>query len=288
MTKRGKMYYIPVIGSLALATITLMEKLVLKTRKIKIETIHVYGFLSSVLVMFPIIYFLWNVNQSALELKNVLIFSMVIIASIVANLLAFYSLKWERITNIEPARMLEPLFVIILAILFSFFSVLYEKNLNVVIPALIAGSALVFSHIKRHYLEFNKYFLAAIAGSFLFALELVLSRLILDLYSPLSFYFLRCSAIFLISFVIFRPSLKNVKTKVKKEIFLIGFLWVVFRLALYYGYINLGIITTTLIILLAPIFIYLFAWKFLKEKLDWKNITAAIIILGCVAYAVLS
>ncbi len=282
------MYFIPFIGSLSLAAITLMEKLVLKTKRIKIKNLHIFAFLSSVLVMLPIIYFFWKVDYSALEPINIFIFSLVIISSLFANLLAFYSLKGEKITNIEPARMFEPLFVVLLAIIFSFFFSLYERNLNVIIPALIASGALVFSHIKKHHLYLNKYFIAAIAGSLLFAIELVLSRLILGFYNPLTFYFLRCSAIFLISAVILKPSLKEIKTKTRFEIFLIGFLWVVFRLTVYYGYLHVGVIFTTLILLLAPVLIYLFAWRFFKEELDWKNILAAMIILGCVAYVVLS
>jgi drug/metabolite transporter (DMT)-like permease len=282
------MYFIPFIGALSFAIIALMEKLVLRTRKINVKIIHVYGFFSSIIVMLPIIYFFWEVNQEALEIKNLLIFLSIILISIVANLLAFYSLKREKLMNIEPARMLEPLFVILLVVFFSFFFSLYEKELHFIIPALIASLALIFSHFKKNHLHFNKYFLAAIGGSFLFATELVLSRFILEFYNPISFYFLRCTFIFLISFLIFRPTLKQTPWKIKKEIFLIGFFWVIYRLAVYYGYINVGVVTTTLILLLAPVLIYFFAWKFLKEKTTWKNIISAIIILGCVVYVVVN
>jgi len=40
-------------------------------------------------------------------------------------------------------------------------------------------------------------------------------------------------------------------------------------------------------IMLGPIFVYLFAWKFLKEKINWKNIVTAFVIIGCVLYAIL-
>jgi len=281
------MIFIPFLGAFALAIITLMEKFTLKRKKLPIRTFHTYSFLASVIFMIPLIYFFWHISAQAFELKNILLFLLIISFSILANLLSFYSIKWEKITNIEPALMTEPLFTILLAVIFSFFFTEYERNLNVVIPAVIAGSALIFSHIKKHHLEFNKYFIAAIFASLFFAIELVLSRLILDFYSPISFYFLRCSAIFLISFAIFRPSAKTLDTKLKKEILLIGFLWVAFRIALYYGYIYVGVVTTTLIVLLAPALIYLFAWKFLKEKPSIRNIAAAVVILLCIIYVVL-
>jgi len=280
------MYFIPFIGAFSLATIALMEKLVLRVRKLSIEKMQVYSFFASVIVMLPIIYFFWNIKSGAFDSKNILIFILIIIFSVIANLLAFYSLKGKELTNIEPARMLEPLFVVVLAIIFSFFSLLYDRNLNIIIPALIAVSALILSNTKRHHLHLDKYILAAIGGSFFFAVELILSRLILEFYSPISFYFLRNLAVLFLSFIIFKPKLKGTSSKIKREIFFIGFLWVVYRLAVYYGYIHVGVITTTLILLLAPVIIYFFAWKFLKEKPNWKNIISAIIILGCVFYVV--
>jgi drug/metabolite transporter (DMT)-like permease len=128
---------------------------------------------------------------------------------------------------------------------------------------------------------------AAIFASFFFALELVTSRLILGFYSAMSFYFIRCLFIFLISLAIFRPKLKGLNKRAKWEIFIVAAIWVIYRMIVYYGYVNLGVIFTTLMIMIAPIFVYLFAWKFLKEKPDWKNIAAAIIIIGCVLYAIL-
>ena len=284
------MIHIPILGGLALAAGTILEKIVLIRRKVNIKLYQTAGFLAIVLVMLPFIYFFWKIDAQALELRNIFIFSLVILFSIIANLFAFYSLKWEKVTNIEPARILEPLFIILLAILFSFFfATLYERNYNIIIPALIAGVALIFSHIKKHHLKFNKYFIAAMLGSFFFALELVISRLILNFYSPTTFYFLRCSSILLISFVLFRPKFSNLNTKVKFEILAIGFIWFIYRIIIYYGYKdpNLGVILTTLMIMIGPIFIYIFAWKFLKEKLNWRNIVAALVIIGCVVYAIL-
>ncbi len=281
------MILIPFVGAFSSAIICLMEKLILKVRKVKIQTIHVYSFLASLITMLPLIYFFWHVDSAAFQLKNILIFASIIIASICANLLAFYAVKWEKLTNVEPAKMLEPLFVILLAIVFSFFSSLYTRDYHIIIPALIAGIALVFSHLRKHHLDFNRFFLAAIGASFLFAIELILSRMILEHFNPISFYFFRNLFVLFFSWIIFRPSLKGTPNKIKKEIFFVGFLWVIFRISVYYGYLYVGVVETTLILLLAPVLVYFLAWKFLKEKLDWKNLTSAAIILGCVAYVVL-
>jgi len=283
------MIYIPILGALALAGGTIITKVVLREKKVNIKLFQTAAFFAAVLVMIPLLYFFWTFQPQALESKNLGIFFLIILFSMIANLAMFYSMKREKVSELEPAFVLEPLFTILLAILFSFLvSVeLYERNLKVIIPALIAGGVLILTHIKKDHIKFNKYFLVAVAGSFFFALELVLSRLILDFYSPMTFYFLRCSSLFILSFIIFKPKFEKLNSKIRWEILAIGALWVAFRVIVYYGYLQLGVIFTTLILMLGPIFIYLFAWKFLKEKLGWKNIIATIVIVGCVLYAMI-
>jgi drug/metabolite transporter (DMT)-like permease len=282
------MIEIPFLGALALATGTILERTILKIRKINIKFYQTVSFFCIILVCLPLIYFFWRVDMGALQLKNILIFAGVIFFSIIANLFVFYSLKWEKVTNLEPARILEPLFVVLLALIFSFFIEGFERDFHVIIPAIIAAVALVFPHIKKHHLQFNKYIIAAIFGSFFFALELLLSSLILQFYSPITFYFFRCASIFVISLIIFRPKLEPLKDrKIPVLIFTTAAAWVAYRVALYFGYSRYGVTFTTLIIMLSPVFIYVIANIFLKEKLSWKNILSSIIIVACVVYAIL-
>jgi len=284
------MIYLPLIGALARGAGTILERVVLKGKKINIKLYQTASFFSIILIMLPFIYFFWKMTPPAFELQNILIFVLVILFSIIANLFTFYSLKWEKVSKIEPARILEPLFTILLAIIFSFFigETLYQRNSNVLFPALVAGLALILSHIKKDHLKFSKYFLAAIAGSFFFALELVVSKLILNFYSPMSFYFIRCLFVFLISILIFKPQFNKLNKKTSIIIFFTAIIWVIYRVIVYYGYLQIGIIFTTLMIMLGPIFVYLFAKIFLKEKLRLKNILSAIVIVLCILYAILS
>jgi drug/metabolite transporter (DMT)-like permease len=284
------MIYIPILGAIALASGTILQKIVLRRKRINIKFYQTAEFFVIVLAMLPLIYFFWRLDAEAFQTKNLFIFSLVIIFSIAANLFTYYSMKWEKVSNIEPAKILEPLFVIMLAIFFSYLvdGNLFDRKLNIIIPALISGVALVFSHVERHNLKFNKYFVAAVLGSFFFALELVVSRLILNYYSPMTFYFLRCLTIFAISFVAFRPAMINMNNKLKFYFISLGILWVLYRVIVYYGYINFGVIFTTLMIMLGPVFIYIFASIFLKEKLKIKNLISAVIIIASVLYATLS
>ena len=283
------MIYLPIIGAFTLAAGTIIVKKILSEKKVGIKLYQSAEFLAITIVMLPFLYFFWKLDSQAFELQNILILAGIIIFSIIANLFVFYSMKWEKISNLEPARVLEPLFVIFIAIVFSFIfgETLFERNTNILIPGLIAGAALIFSHVRKHHLNFNKYFVAAIIGSFFFACEMVMSRLILDFYSPISFYFVRCALITFVCLIIFKPKLKKLETKLRWKILGLGFLLVTFRIIMYYGYVELGVVHTTLILMLGPVLIYVFAWKFLKEKLDWKNVVAGLVIVASVVYGIL-
>ena len=281
---------IPFFGALTLAAGTIWEKFLLKTRKINVPTFHVIGFLSICLILLPLMFFFWKVDTEAFSPRNLILLFLVIVFSTLANLFAYYSMKNEKISNLEPAKAMEPFFVVLLSIVFSFIfgTAMYQRDLTIVIPALIAGAVLVCSHIRKHHLNFNKAFLAAIAGSFLFGLELIISRLILDFYNPLTFYFFRCAGVLVLGLIFLKPKL-NKSSKDGKfllQMLIIGAIWVVYRFVIYYGYVNLGVVSTTLTIMLGPSLIYFFAWELLKEKLEWRNVIAGLIILACVIYSI--
>jgi drug/metabolite transporter (DMT)-like permease len=279
----------PILSAVSLAAGTILEKIVLVKKKITLGFYQTWGFLAISLLSIPLLFFFWKISPEAHSFKNILIFIAVILVSLGANFFTFYGIKKEKISKIEPAAITEPLFTLLLAILFSYLisPTLYESNTKVIIPALIAAAALVFSHVKKHHLRFGKPFLAVLLGSFFYALELILSRLILDYYSAVTFYFLRCFFLFVFSLLIFRPNMKeHIKTKITFQIFLSAALFIAYRVLLYYGYLKLGIISTTLMIILSPVFIYIFSWILLKEKPTWKNIVASVIIIGCVIYTI--
>lgn len=279
------MIYFPIIAALALAGGTVLERHILKRKEIDIKKYQTLEFLAISIIMLPLLYFFWKIDSQALELKNILIFIGVIICSIVANLFTFYSMKGDKVSNLEPAKMLEPLFTILLAVIFSFFfQGAYESNPKILIASIIAGLVLILTHVKKEQLKFNKYFTAAIIGSFFFALEIIVSNLILEFYSPVTFYFFRCLGIFLFSIIIFRTKLTGVNKTLRIDLVMISIIWVLYRVVAYYGYLSIGVVSTTLILMLGAILIYVFAKIFLKEKISPRNIIASIIILACVLY----
>lgn len=278
------MIQLPIIGAFLEAAGMIFEKKILKKRGVDFKNYTSYEFLAISLLSLPFLYFFWRVDSGAFKAFNLLIFGFIVLVSVLANLLIFYSLKRENLTEFEPIWLMQPLFTILLA--FVFYS--DERNWTTVVLALIASLSLVLSHVKKNHLNFDKYIIAALLGNFFFAVELVASRLVLDYYSPFSFYFFRCLFIFIVGFAIYRPSFKKLKSiKLSLMVLIVGLIWILYRAIIYYGYLNLGIVFTTLLFILSPVLIFLFAVVFLKEKPTLGQVISTIIILICVVLAVL-
>jgi drug/metabolite transporter (DMT)-like permease len=287
-----KLTAIPFAGAFSEALGMILEKKILRKKKVDTRAYNTFSFfwisvlaILSGLVLgtfFPELFSL-KFNPETIQLKNIAIMLGVIVSSVAANLFTFYAMKWEKLTEIEPMRLMQPLFTIILAL------IIYSSERNVktqiLFAALVASLTLIFSHIRKHHFSLNKYAWAAIFGSFFFALELVISKSILILYTPLSFYLVRCVGIFLISLILFKPNPDKIDKKTWFMIICVSFVWILYRMLLYFSYDISGVVVTTLLFILTPVFLYALSYIYLKEKPSWRNIVASIIIVLCVAYA---
>jgi len=284
------MIYIPILGAFLEATGMILEKKTLRKKNINYKNYTIYSFFAIVIAMIPFLFFFWRLDVEAFQLKNVLIFFAIAIIALMANLLIFYSLKRETLSEFEPIVLMQPLFTILIAFILSFFISAYsnENNPLILVLALIACITLIASHIKKHHLVYDKYIIAALLGGFLFAVELVISKMILPYYSSWTFYFLRCVVILIIASLIFKPSFKKIDRQSHYLTWIVSLIWIVYRAILYWGYSSLGIIYTTMVLsLLSPVLVFIFARIFLKEKLTLKYIISAVIIISCVVIAVL-
>jgi len=285
-------FVIPIFGAFSEGAGTVLEKKLLTRRKLETRTYNTFSFMAIVIILLPLIfianYFLpaqfpLKIDAQAFTPLNIVIMLGVIVVSIFANLFTFYAMKWQKMTEIEPMRLMQPMFTILLA--FFIFSNERQTQTSIIILALVASFVLVASHVRKHHFSFNKYAWSAILGSLFFALELIISKEILSLYPPLVFYLIRCTGIFLVSLFLFKSNPYKIKKSTWPIIFLVSFIWIVYRLLLYSSYLAEGIITTTLLFILTPVFIYIFSWKYLKEEFKWRNLIASIVIVICVALA---
>ncbi len=83
------MIYLPIIGAFLEAVGVTIEKKTLRKQGINYKNYTTYSFLAIVLVMLPFIYFFWNLEPEGYLVRNILLFSLVVILSIIANILIF-------------------------------------------------------------------------------------------------------------------------------------------------------------------------------------------------------
>ena len=109
---------VPIAGAFSEALATILEKKVLRKKKVSYIEYNTFGFLSIIVLFIPLIPLLYHffpqnfpvaINQEAFTPLNLLIFFGVMVSALIANLLTYYAMKWEKITELEPLRLLQPL-----------------------------------------------------------------------------------------------------------------------------------------------------------------------------------
>ncbi|MAG02776.1 hypothetical protein CMI42_05545 [Candidatus Pacearchaeota archaeon] len=282
------MVFLPVIGAGLEAVGSVLSKRIVNRHNVNYKNYIVYAFLSIVIISLPLALYFWRADPIAFSSVNLSLFGLIVLFSILANCFIIYALKRDSLSELTPMRLTAPLFTILIAFIFSFFFEVYtdERNYSVLFFALVASVALIIAHVKRDEIVFDKYSIFTLIGSFLFAVEMVLSKPLLGFYNPITFYFIRSLWIFVITLLIFHPKVSSLKSKAKWMIFGVSIIFVLYRVIIYYGYLTLGIVFTTSILVLAPVLIFVLARIFLKEKVTRKQVISSLIIVLCVLGAI--
>lgn len=277
------MIWVAIIGALLEAVGTVFEKKTLKNRFLNYKNYNSIVFLLVFLVALPFAVLTWRIDPGAFSYINLAIFFGIVVISFFANALVIYALKKEDIKEFEPIWLLQPFFTILLAVII--FEA--ERNYTIIVLAFIASLALIASHIKKHHLSFDKYAIAVLLAGLLFSIELIMSKFILQYYSPFTFYAIRCFFITILFFAVFRSKIdKGIDGKLGIKLIGVAFIWVFYRVLLYISYEAQGVVFSTLLFVLSPIFMLVLASIMLKEKMTKRQLFFNSIILVCVALAV--
>lgn len=221
---------------------------------------------------------------NALDWKNLGWFALMISLAVGWNFIYYRVQQKEQLQDFEVLNLLSPLATALLAAIFF----VDERNVYILPAIFIAGIALIISRLDHRHLEFDKYSVEMILAIFLIAAEILVRKILLDIYSPASLYFFRTAFIFLI-FIILWPGIKLPREKtIWSRIALSALLAAFNMVASFYGYVYLGVVLTTLILMLTPITVYFLDAIVIKEKLKTKNLFAALVILACIIYAVVA
>ena len=202
------------------------------------------------------------------------------------NMLYYQGIEKKHVEEFEPFLVYSPLAIILVAAL------VYptERNPIIFFAAVVAALAVALPYYRHHKVAWDVYQWRLAAYVILSAIEAVLIKDLLSVYSPASLYAVRTGLILtaLVAFyTLARPIPLVVISKTHiKEIGLLAILPVIQMIAMYYAFEELGIILSMLLFLVYPVFSYTGARLLLKEKLHWKFIASGAVVVGSVAFAV--
>jgi len=204
-----------------------------------------------------------------------------IVTAIIWNIFYYRGVQSEKVHEFQLIVMFQPLLTIILAALF----LKGEQNFTIIAASLVASIALIASHINKQHLEFSRGSWYLIWAVIFMSIELIISKVLLEVISPVAFYFVRTGILTVFFMIFYHPNLERVANTNALLIFATSLMGVIQMITKYYGFQQLGVVYTSLILMLAPILVYAVSTIWMHERLKIRTVLSAAVILICVIYA---
>lgn len=273
-------FIIPVLSSFLTASSRTFDKAVLNFRGISSKIYNAISFPFYALFSFILmILFSMKFNPLIVNEEYFFFFAISIFFLAFTNLVFYRALKKNKLTEIEMISLMGYLPLIILSgIIFT-----DERNYKIILFSLIAVIVLIWGHWEKHHIKLAKnteYFLYWMI--LIIPINGILSKKLLEVWDPLQLLFARDLIISLIFIPLFLRHFRGMEKKAWIYTALGAFIGTFGAFLYYYSYQISGIVLTVLVFSLAPLFVYLMSYVFLKEKFDLKKFIAFIMILVCI------
>lgn len=228
--------------------------------------------------LFP---FLGKISPDILTLKYLLLFLGMIATAIIWNVYYYKGLQAEKVQEFELIVMFQPLLTILLATVF----LRGERNIHIEIAAFIASICLIIAHINKNHLKLSKGATQLVLAVVFMSVELIIIDLLLNVMSPVALYAIRTGILLIFFYFYFKPQISRVANSNTWLIFVTAILGVTQMVSKFYGFNMYGVIYTSLVLILAPLLVYIISAVYLHEKLKPRMVISALVIVGCIVYA---
>ena len=273
----------PVLAAVLQAGSFTLDKVILSIRRVSFKTYTGVSFPLIFLITLVIFLIFRPPLSFGLLAGNLwLVFLVSISLSIITNLVFYRALDADKLGEIQTFDLLHSFPIII------FSSIIFtdERNFTVIIPALFASLAIIWSHWERHHFKIAKYTLPFLIWSLSAApVGAVMSKILLASWNPISLELVRSGTMALVLGPLFFKYAIKIPSKAFSILLITNILTSVAWILFYFSYQRLGIVFTILIFSLQPLLVYFSSVFFLKEKLQWKKAVAFVIVLVSIATA---
>jgi len=277
------MFLLPLLSALLQASSSTIDKVILRTRRV---TFQMYAGASFPLIfLVTLILFLIFRPPFSFTLftgATGLLFAITVFITIGNNLIFYRALKTDALGEMQMLNLVHTIPVIVLTSLFF----ADERNGYIIAFALIATILIIWSHWEHHHFKIAKKSLLFLLWSVTFApLMAPIAKMLLFSWHPISLELARTGVVALLLWPLFVEQVKKTSPKTFTLLVTTNTLSALAWILLYFSYQYFGVVYSTLLFLLHPLFVYFASLAFLKEKFHWKKLTAFIIILCSIAAA---
>lgn len=276
-------FLVPLLGVVFNTTYSTLDKVALSFRGVNYKSFNAVSFplsflgavLLFIIVRPPLSLELFSGNAKWLLLAWVGV-------SVFTNLIFYRALENDTLGEMQIAGLLKD--VLIIAVSSTVFA--DERNILIIIPALVASSSVVWSHWEQRRFQIKKTTLLFVAYSLIAAPTIAsISKVLLHTWDPVSLQMVRWGMVSVIVLSLFFRSVRRIPRSAFPLLILTNFLSVAGWALYYYSYQRSGIIYTVLLFSLQPFLVYLASLIFLKEKFHPRKTAAFMIVLVSIIVA---
>jgi drug/metabolite transporter (DMT)-like permease len=274
---------LPFLGAIFQSASFTLDKAILSFKKTGYKTY--IGLSFPLIFLFDLIIFLIFRPPASLALFSgslIWVFLGLVSISIGTNTLYYRALAKDALSELLTLGLLARLPVII----FSALAFSEERNIFIIILAVLSSAAIIWSHWGNHHFEIKKDTLSFLIWFLLVVpFGAVLSKIILGAWSPIVLMLFQDGTIALILGWLYLKESFKVSRGAVLFLLLTNLFSSVGWILYYFSVQKSGIIYTGLLFSIQPLITYLASVIFLKEGLNRKKVLAFLIVLAAVGVA---
>lgn len=214
------------------------------------------------------------------EWKYIAVFALMIVVAVIWNIFYYQGIQKEDLHEFELIMLLSPLATILFAEIF----LPSERNISILIAGVIASVALIATRFRKYHVHIGKIAWKTMLAMLFMSFESILIKYLLDVFSPVTLYFVRTIVIAVVFLILYKPKLLAMTQGAYALTILSAMFGVVQMVLKFYGFASLGVIETTMILVLGPFLVYIASAAFFKEHLYKRDVFAAMVVISCILY----
>ena len=277
------MIFLPIIAAILQAASFTLDKVILSLRHVSFRTYISISFpLSFLVTLCVFLVFRPPFNTSLLWGFPGFLLFISITGSFITNILFYRALDHDKLGEIEILDLLRAIPVIV------FSSVIFtdERQPAILLPALIASAAVIWSHWEHHHLKIARQTLPFFLWSLAIApVSAAIAKTLLQIWNPISLQLVINGILALLFILMFQKYMTEASPKAFRFLLITNVLTTTAWILFYFGYQRLGIVHTLLLFSLQPFLVYLASIFILKERPSWKRNVAFVIVLISIGIA---